>query len=78
MGVIVDNIDPFIRSAKIGEDGRLSEVEYGSDIVIAAGEKIAQLVLSEVPHVVFYEVKNINDYESDGRGEGGYGSTGVR
>lgn len=78
VGIIVDNIDPFIRSAKIGEDGRLSEVEYGSDIVIAAGEKIAQLVLSEVPRVVFYEVKNISDYESDGRGEGGYGSTGVR
>lgn len=78
VGVIVDNIDPFIRSAKIGEDGRLLEVEYGSDIIIAAGEKIAQLVLNEVPRAVFYEVKNINDYESDGRGEGGYGSTGVR
>lgn len=78
VGVIVDNIDPFIRSAKITEDGRLTEVEYGSDITIAAGEKIAQLVLSEVPKVTFYEVDSISAYESDGRGEGGYGSSGDR
>lgn len=76
IGVIVDNIDPFIRSAKVSEDGRLTDVEYGSDITIEAGSKIAQLVLSEVPHTAFYEVSSVDSFESDGRGEGGYGSTG--
>lgn len=76
IGVIVDNIDSFIRSAKVTEDGRLTDIEYGSDVTIEAGSKIAQLVLSEVPHAAFYEVTSISSYESDGRGEGGYGSTG--
>lgn len=76
IGVIVDNIDPFIRSAKVSEDGRLTDVEYGSDITIEAGSKIAQLILSEVPHTAFYEVSSVDSFESDGRGEGGYGSTG--
>lgn len=76
IGVIVDNIDPFIRSAKVTEDGRLTDIEYGSDITIEAGSKIAQLVLSEVPHAAFYEVSSVASFESDGRGEGGYGSTG--
>lgn len=78
VGVIIDNIDPFIRSAKVDAEGRLTEIEYGSDITISAGEKIAQFVLSEVPRAVFYEVNNIDDYKSDGRGKGGYGSTGDR
>lgn len=76
IGVIVDNIDSFIRSAKVTEDGRLTDIEYGSDITIEAGSKIAQLVLSEVPHAAFYKVDSVSTFESDGRDEGGYGSTG--
>lgn len=74
IGVIVDNIDPVIRSAEIDENGRLYNILWGSDITLEKGEKIAQLVLSEVPKAVFYEVEKVSDI-GENRG-GGFGSTG--
>ena len=73
--IIADNIDPVIRSAEMDENGRLYNVLWGSDITLEKGEKIAQLVLSEVPKAVFYEVENVSSIENDGR-KGGFGSTG--
>ena len=73
--IIADNIDPVIRSAEIDEDGRLYNVLWGSNIMLSKGEKIAQLVLSEVPKAIFYEVENVSSIENDGR-KGGFGSTG--
>jgi dUTP pyrophosphatase len=73
--VIADNIDPVIRSAELDENGRLCNILWGSDITLEKGEKIAQLVLSEVPKVIFYEVENVSSIENDGR-KGGFGSTG--
>ena len=73
--IIADNIDPVIRSAEIDENGRLYNVLWGNDITLEKGEKIAQLVLSEVPKAVFYEVENVSSIENDGR-NGGFGSTG--
>ena len=75
IGVIVDNIDPFIKSAEMDENGRLYNVEFGSSITIGAGEKFAQLVLSEVPKAVFYEVETVANIGEENRG-GGFGSTG--
>ena len=75
IGIIVDNIDPVIRSADIDGEGRLYNILWGSDIMLSKGEKIAQLVLSEVPKAVFYEVENVSSIENDGR-KGGFGSTG--
>lgn len=75
IGIICDNIDPVIRSADIDENGRLYNVLWGSDITLSKGEKIAQLVLSEVPKAVFYEVESVAAIENDGR-KGGFGSTG--
>lgn len=75
IGIIVDNIDPVVRSADIDENGRLYNVLWGSDITLSKGEKIAQLVLSEVPKAVFYEVESVSTIENDGR-KGGFGSTG--
>lgn len=77
IGIIVDNIDPVIRHADIDENGRLYNVLWGSDITLSKGEKIAQLVLSEVPKAVFYEVEAVSTIENDGR-KGGFGSTGDR
>lgn len=74
IGVIVDNIDPVIRSAEIDENGRLYNILWGSDITLEKGEKIAQLVLNEVPKAVFYEVEKVSDI-GENRG-GGFGSTG--
>lgn len=75
IGIIADNIDPVIRSADIDDEGRLYNVLWGSNIMLSKGEKIAQLVLSEVPKAVFYEVESVSTIENDGR-KGGFGSTG--
>ena len=77
IGVIIDNIEPFIKSAQMDETGRLYNVEFGSSYTIGAGEKFAQLVLCEVPKAAFYEVESVAKIENDGRA-GGFGSTGVK
>lgn len=77
IGIIVDNVEPFIKSAKMDETGRLYEVEFGSSYTIGKGEKFAQLVLCEVPKAAFYQVESVSAIENDGRA-GGFGSTGVK
>ena len=77
IGVIIDNIEPFIKSAQIDENGRLYNVEFGSSHTIGKGEKFAQLVLCEVPKAAFYQVESVSTIENDGR-TGGFGSTGVK
>jgi dUTP pyrophosphatase len=77
IGVIIDNIEPFIKSADIDENGRLYNVEFGSSYTIGKGEKFAQLVLAEVPKAIFYQVEHVSDIANDGR-NGGFGSTGVK
>lgn len=74
IGVIVDNIDSYIKHAEMDENGRLYNVEFGSSITIGKGEKFAQLVLSEVPKAVFYEVETVAGMGEDR--QGGFGSTG--
>ena len=77
IGIIVDNIEPFIKEAKIDENGRLYEVLFGSSYTIGKGEKFAQLVLTEVPKAIFYQVEDVGEVANDGR-NGGFGSTGVK
>lgn len=77
IGIIVDNIEPFIKEAEIDENGRLYNVLFGSSYTIGKGEKFAQLVLCEVPKAAFYQVGHVSDIANDGR-NGGFGSTGVK
>ena len=77
IGIIIDNIEPFIKFANIDENGRLYNIEFGSSYTIGKGEKFAQLVLAEVPKAIFYQVKNVSEVANDGR-NGGFGSTGVK
>jgi dUTP pyrophosphatase len=77
IGIIIDNIEPFIKSAEMGEGGVLYNVEFGSSYTIGAGEKFAQLVLCEVPKALFYEVESVSTIENDGR-KGGFGSSGLK
>ena len=77
IGIIIDNIEPYIKSAQINEQGALYNVEFGSSYTIGAGEKFAQLVLCEVPKAAFYQVESVAAVENDGRA-GGFGSTGVK
>ena len=77
IGVIIDNIEPFVKSAQMDENGRLYNVEFGSSYTIGAGEKFAQLVLCEVPKAAFYQVESVATIENDGRA-GGFGSSGLK
>ena len=74
IGIIVDNIDPVIRHAEMDNTGRLYNILWGSSIHLEKGEKIAQLVLSEVPKAIFYEVESVAGIGEDR--QGGFGSTG--
>lgn len=73
--IIADNIDQVVKGGELDAAGRLTGILWGSDITLGKGEKIAQLVLSEVPKAVFYEVESVAAIENDGR-KGGFGSTG--
>lgn len=77
IGIIVDNIEPFIKSAEMDAEGKLYNVEFGSSYTIGKGEKFAQLVLCEVPKAIFYEVESVGKIENDGRA-GGFGSSGLK
>ena len=85
IGIIAENIEPKIKDidyeAIWDESGaidylKIKSITYGSSIHIAKGEKIAQLVLCKVEKANFVQVDNINDIPSDGRADGGFGSTG--
>lgn len=79
--VIVENIDNPIRDIEydFSEDGRpvIRSILHGESCTIEKGQKIAQLVLSEVVVASFDEVSNINDVDGENRG-GGFGSTGLK
>ena len=54
------------------------QILYGSPHTIGKGEKFAQLVLNKIEKASFYKVKSVDEFESDGRDEGGFGSTGLK
>lgn len=80
VGVILENIEPKIKDIEysFNEDGSVAikSILHGDTYNISKGEKIAQLVLSEVPTVLWEEVNNIGEIAGD-RG-GGFGSTGIK
>lgn len=76
VGVIIDNIDAPIKNVEFDKLGNLV-CTYGSSYTIGAGEKFAQFVLKEQPKVIWQKIENIDEVQSDGRGEGGFGSTGL-
>lgn len=82
VGVIIENVDPPIRNISIPNDATpntpvvIGNIDFGSPYTIGAGEKFAQLVLSEVPKVAWIEVESVSGMGED-RG-GGYGSTGLK
>lgn len=44
---------------------------------IKKGMKIAQLVICQIPKPILVEVENYDELSQTGRGEGGFGSTGI-
>ena len=84
IGVIIENVEPPIKDITYEpvmntENGQIDHLQitsilYGSSYTIGKGQKFAQLVLSEVPKAVLYEVEKVGEIGED-RG-GGFGSTG--
>lgn len=80
IGIIIENVEPPIKSiatsfAQSPNDCiPIGAVEFGSSYTINKGQKFAQLVLSEVPKAVLFEVEKVGEIGED-RG-GGFGSTG--
>lgn len=85
IGVIVENVEPPIRDITYepvmnAETGmvdylQITSILYGKEYTIGKGQKFAQLVLSEVPKAVLYEVESVGEIGQN-RG-GGFGSTGL-
>lgn len=85
IGIIIENVEPPIKDITyeeiFNEDGsikgfNINSILYGSSYTIGKGQKFAQLVLSEVPKAVLYEVESVGEIGED-RG-GGFGSTGLK
>lgn len=82
IGIIVENIEPPIKDIQydFNDDGSVNinsmSIIHGSSYTIGEGQKIAQLVLAEVPKVTLLKVEKVSDIGED-RG-GGFGSTGLK
>ena len=80
IGIIIENIESPIADIEyeFNENGQpiIKSILYGKSYHIDKGQKIAQLVLSEVPNAAFYEVNDLNEF-GESRG-GGFGSTGLK
>lgn len=75
ISVILANIAPPIKNITIDDDGKVKDILYGPVEHIEKGQKIAQIVLCENPKMTFVKVNSL--METD-RGEGGFGSTGLK
>lgn len=80
IGIIIENIEPNFKDIDytFNEDSsiKINSIVHGSAFHITKGDRIAQLVLNEVPKAAFYLVEDISEYEEPTyRGEAGFGST---
>lgn len=84
IGIILENNEPPIKDITyepvFDENNNIkylniTSIEYGSSYTIGKGQKFAQLVLSEVPKAVLYEVESVSEIGENRNG--GFGSTGA-
>ena len=80
IGIIIENIEPNFKDIDytFNEDGsiKINSIVHGSAFHVTKGDRIAQLVLSEVPKAAFYIIEDIDEYsEFSFRGVNGFGST---
>lgn len=72
-GITVLNTPGTIDANYIGEIGVILYNASDRDYAVAPGDKVAQMVLQQVPKVEWEEVEELSDTN---RGDGGYGHTG--
>lgn len=80
IGIILENNEPAIKDIAYDFDDEthrpiITSILHGSPVYITKGQKIAQLVLAEVPKISWQEVDDITLYGAEDR-QGGFGSTG--
>ena len=77
IGVILENIEPKIKDIRytFDETGKpiILGIEHGQSYTFSKGDRIAQLVLNEIPKAVFYQVENVEEIGENRNG--GFGST---
>jgi dUTP pyrophosphatase len=75
----ISNSPGTVDQVFLGEICVIAENTHGSlDFTVAKGERIAQIVLQEVPKIEWVQVSSKDDLGSTDRGEGGFGSSGVK
>lgn len=79
--ILIDNIEPPIKDLTYEQDingeFHITSILTGARAYIEKGQKIAQLVLSQVCTAHPYEVKEFKETATD-RGENGFGSSGLK
>lgn len=77
IGVILENIEPKIKDIAYTFDGTgkpiILGIVHGQSYSFSKGDRIAQLVLNEIPKAVFYQVENVEEIGENRNG--GFGST---
>ena len=73
-GIALVNSPGTIDADYRGEIGVILINHGGSDFTIQRGDRIAQLVIAQVPH---FDLEVVDSLEETWRGEGGFGSTGI-
>lgn len=80
LGIILENIEPKITNIDydFNEKGeiQIKSIEHGRSFSFSKGDRIAQLVLNEVPKAIFYEVEKVEGIGEDRKG--GFGSSGLK
>ena len=75
-GVTVLNTPGTIDSASSNQIGVILINLGAEDFTIEPGDRIAQLVLNQVPQINWISVNSVEELSSTDRGLGGFGSTG--
>jgi dUTP pyrophosphatase len=85
--IIMENIEPKITDIEYDfidnpdepskPEIKIISIKHGRPFHIDKGERIAQLVLNEIPLAHFYQVDNLDIFSTE-RGEDGFGSSGTK
>lgn len=77
IGIILENIEPKIQDIiyEFDEENKpiIKAIEHGKTYSFSKGDRIAQLVLNEVPRAAFYQVETVETIGENRNG--GFGST---
>lgn len=72
-GLVVANSPGTIDSDYRGEVCVLLRNDSSQNFIVKEGDRIAQMIIAKVPHVMLVESEELSD---SARGDGGFGSTG--